>query len=1122
MGQLTNQYVSSSYQGLLKMTDSTQGLTNTLQTIQTGDGDNSPLQMSFTGVNISGSFFINNVPITNGTNGTSGTSGSSGSDGSSGTSGSNGSSGTSGSSGSNGSSGTSGQSGSSGSAGSDGSSGTSGTSGGTGSSGSSGSNGSSGTSGVNGSSGTSGDSLFALTGSVWSTTNNLQITGSLFVSSSLASDVIINGQLYVSSSSTNAANAPKIIVSGSGGSTTINRNSVTVATPTSVASLNPLVTFISDVATLDEIGYVIDPVTGGISGWTKGAAIYTNDPTDSYPAMIGFQNKANYTNGTVTILNGLDVSGSLGVTNIKGTGSLFLQPNQADVRFVEIYNTSPTDTHITASGGQIFLGDDVTYVKVDNYGSVKRIDIVADNLVNVSGSMSVTGSIDITGNYLINGSPIPTGSGGGDRNGLITTGSIGTTQDISGSLTDFGGNIFIVQSGQTIPFRITGSEAGGNIIMGFNPSSTVPQSQLTGSWSITGSNNIIMNGLIPDESYSGDFGSKAYLSGSNNIIFGQPSAQNGILVQSSSVMLPTINSNILGGYVNLGFTTSSLSKPTFSNNLSLSTATSILHPSGSLGMTNNLLLGSLSSIANRTTLGLSTSIINNLFTNTITLSHNSSSISYQGNLGGAITVTNNYSSSVSTAVNNITVGQNTFGGATNTLVVSGSNSGTRRQFTSNIIYGRSNLVNSNYSGSFTGGHLVATTILGQELIVSASHTSTTVGGSTFVGRYNATGSLQESSQETVFVVGTGTNAGNRRNALHIDSGSNIRMTGSVSISGSLSINGVSPLLGTTGLITTGSYGNTQIMSSSLLVANTNNSGHPYLLQAQAFNFNQNALSVTGVTTLTGSLTLNGSTITATDRNGLITTGSAFSDQTIEGTLRVSGSASQPLQILTGPDTAQINILNGGPAFYRNSSTYNTVLGNVKGLEVGFTGSNNMLFTGFFLGFSSGSNNTVMSGNGSANFRSGSNNTIIGVVGNLELGNNNTYIGTGGSNVFEDNTIRIGRSGYELLIKSGSNALQINSDTQVTGSLSVSGNVLFASGSNKTIGTVALDGANPGVATVSNSLVTASSLIFLTKQTNNHPNAGPVVVSSKGTGTFTITSNHNGDTDTVAYQIINPA
>lgn len=108
--------------------------------------------------------------------------------------------------------------------------------------------------------------------------------------------------------------------------------------------------------------------------------------------------------------NDIQITGSLGVTDIIGTGSLFLQPNQSDVRYLEIYNTSPTDTHITASGGQIFLGDDVTYVKVDNYGSTNRIDIVAGNELNVSssivkvtGSLLVSGSIDITGQYLING-----------------------------------------------------------------------------------------------------------------------------------------------------------------------------------------------------------------------------------------------------------------------------------------------------------------------------------------------------------------------------------------------------------------------------------------------------------------------------------------------------------------------------------------------------------------------------------------------------------------------------------------------------------------------------------------------------------------------------------------------
>ena len=63
MGQLNNLYISSSYQGLLKLTDSTQGLTNTLQTVQSGNGTDSPLQISNNAVNISGSFTINNQPI---------------------------------------------------------------------------------------------------------------------------------------------------------------------------------------------------------------------------------------------------------------------------------------------------------------------------------------------------------------------------------------------------------------------------------------------------------------------------------------------------------------------------------------------------------------------------------------------------------------------------------------------------------------------------------------------------------------------------------------------------------------------------------------------------------------------------------------------------------------------------------------------------------------------------------------------------------------------------------------------------------------------------------------------------------------------------------------------------
>ena len=83
--------------------------------------------------------------------------------------------------------------GASGTSGTSGSSGSNGSSGSSGAAGASGSSGSSGTSGSNGSSGSSGDSIFAVTGSVWNTTRNVGITGSLTVSGSAT----ITGSLNV-------------------------------------------------------------------------------------------------------------------------------------------------------------------------------------------------------------------------------------------------------------------------------------------------------------------------------------------------------------------------------------------------------------------------------------------------------------------------------------------------------------------------------------------------------------------------------------------------------------------------------------------------------------------------------------------------------------------------------------------------------------------------------------------------------------------------------------------------------------------------------------------------------------------------------------------------------------
>jgi hypothetical protein len=256
------------------------------------------------------------------------------------------------------------------------------------------------------------------------------------------------------------------------------------------------------------------------------------------------------------------------------------------------------------------------------------------------------------------------------------------------------------------------------------------------------------------------------------------------------------------------------------------------------------------------------------------------------------------------------------------------------------------------------------------------------------------------------------------------------------------------------------------------------------MQLEAFNFTNNALSVTGRTEITGSLFLNGVAVTGgagtsgtsgtsgqagssgtsgtsgsdgssgtsgqagssgtsgtsaiADLTGIITTGSISSDQTIIGQLRISGSATQPFQIGSGENTAKINVYNGNTFLYHNTSNYSTVIGNNEGASNGFIAGSekNLLFTGFYLAFNSGSQNTILAGNG-GQFRSGSGNCIIGNVGNLEFGNFNTYMGSGGPNAIESNTFRVAAGGSDILVKSGSLPIQVGGDMEITGSLRIS-------------------------------------------------------------------------------------
>jgi hypothetical protein len=1029
----------------------------------------------------------------------------------------------------------------------------------------------------------------------------------------------------------------------------------------------------------------------------------------------------------------LNVTGSLGVTNIQGTGSLFLQPNQSDARFVEVYNTSPTDTHITASGGQIFLGDDQTYVKVDNYGSVERIDVVAGNELVVSSSVTnLTGSLHQSGTFYpdqvdwINSSiQLGTGSyilttdvsgvteydtyqnvasalqpfintGSFSTDGLITTGSVGGSQSITGSL-DISGTLtatsasitylqtvfetasIIYSSGsnqfgdasddtQTLfgtvnlpngplningDIKISGSIIGGTVNNGLikiqselnkssslsipfgyitssNPdlqtnlifgNSTAPSGSgllnntLTGSIVISGSNNILLGGGNRANTLV-NLGTYGYINGTGNIGTAIPTLGTG------SVIRPTINNNALQSVLSLQFTTSSLGQPNIGNNLIYS-AVQLNHQSGSVNFNvNGLIGGGLVSTQNITTPNTQASIFGNLFTGNLNtnLNHNSSSILYNGNIG-AVIVTNNYSSSVSAAVDNINVTQNLFNGNSISLVVTGSNSGTRRTFNSNLISGRSNLINSNFSGG-TGGHLVSTALLGQELIVSASSATPTVGGTVFVGRYNATGSLQESANDAVFVVGTGGGSNNRRNAIHVDSSNNTRITGSLLVSGSATINdklGVKILSedDNTGRINAGLFGDWLYRNSvtrNTVVGEVQGtkqfSGVPFLSGSQenllftgfylAFNSgSQNTVIAGGggqflsgsQNTILGSvgnlqfgnnnLLIGGgrtfpvmqgcvSIGTNTSPDLLFKSGSSpiqmgYSTQ-ITGSLDVSSTINN-LKIHTGSvNVNSIGIGNNTLLSSTGSSLNNVAIGdgalrnNVVGANSVAIGNSSLQNSteGFNLGIGGSTLTALLTGEGNIGIGSsaaqaltgGTNNTSIGYnsMVNVVSGSNNVAIGSGTlqRNVSGSNCVAIGNQagswsttsneffvgndnyGSATLERSGSlmygefNGTTANQNLRINANTKIIGDVQFSSGSNKTIGTAVLDGANPGTVVVSNSLVTANSIIMLTKQTNNHPNAGPVVVSSKGSGTFTITANHNGDTDTVAYLIINPA
>ena len=98
-------------------------------------------------------------------------------------------------------------------------------------------------------------------------------------------------------------------------------------------------------------------------------SIYNDALTEKRMVVVGAQGLLTDYSGLTFDNGNLNLSGALEVTNIQGTGSLYLQPDKNDVRLFEIYNTAGgggTDIHFKGNADYNYFGGDINYLKLDD------------------------------------------------------------------------------------------------------------------------------------------------------------------------------------------------------------------------------------------------------------------------------------------------------------------------------------------------------------------------------------------------------------------------------------------------------------------------------------------------------------------------------------------------------------------------------------------------------------------------------------------------------------------------------------------------------------------------------------------------------------------------------------
>ena len=177
-----------------------------------------------------------------------------------------------------------------------------------------------------------------------------------------------------------------------------------------------------------------------VSGTTTlSGSVYVEDLIEKRLVVAGAGGLLTNYSG-LTFNNGnLNVSGAIEVTNIQGTGSLYLKPDLNDSRLFEIYNTAApsgyTDIHFVGNADFNFFGDDTNYLKIDDSAQTVTIDstngIFLDSNTKVNGTLIVTGTTSLQNTLTVTGTTIIHGNE--TVNGILTV--TGNTQ--------LGGNLYV-------------------------------------------------------------------------------------------------------------------------------------------------------------------------------------------------------------------------------------------------------------------------------------------------------------------------------------------------------------------------------------------------------------------------------------------------------------------------------------------------------------------------------------------------------------------------------------------------------------------------------------------------------------------------------------------------------